>query len=179
MDIFGGIVSLLGGGVTGVIGAGINKYFDFKAKQQDYAHALEMRKVDIQILDKEWEGRARVASVEGEAAMDVAVSKLQEASIEADKATYSKASSPWLVFVDVVRGLIRPLATAYFILLSTIVFVAVFQLVTEAGTEALTADQLFDIFYYCVLWVLYTAGMVVGWWFGVRASEAPALPKRK
>jgi hypothetical protein len=176
MDLFGGLASLLGGGVSGIIGAAIQKYADYKTKQQEYAHTLALRQLDIQIMDREWEGRARIASIEGEAAIETAASALQQESYNNDRATYSDLkSSQWMLLVDVTRGMVRPFATIYFVVFATWVFFEVSKLIT---LNMLTVDQLYEIFYYCIIWVLYTAGMVLGWWFGVRSPAGTLrLPK--
>ena len=66
--IFGSIFS---GGATGLIGVAIQRWFDFKNKQADldlqklkFAQDLELKKLDLQAMDKEWAGRVQIASTQ-------------------------------------------------------------------------------------------------------------------
>ncbi len=71
--------SIFSGGATGLLGIVFQRYFDFKNKQQDIEviklnlqNAIDLKRIEIEQTAKEWEGRAHVATVEGEAKISVA-----------------------------------------------------------------------------------------------------------
>lgn len=176
MDLISGIASIFTGGLTGLIGAGITKFMEYKNKQLDYAHEVAMRQKDMELLDREIAGRVRVAEVEGASAEVVSANEALASSYGQDRATYAKDSnSAWFVIVDVVRGLIRPALTIYFVIFTTYIYWVVTNQLEEMHISFNT-ERAFQLYWYIILWVLYTAAVVVGWWFGTRSEvKAPKL----
>ena len=77
--IVGGIGSIFSGGLTGILGAVITKFAEYKQRQQDIKvlqisneHELKLRDADAKIMEQEWNGRERLALVEGETQQQVA-----------------------------------------------------------------------------------------------------------
>ncbi len=169
--------SLLTGGLTGVFGAIFTQIADFFKRKQELKHEVELRRLDIEIMDKEWEYRNRQAAVEGEVEMAKSADRLFEASYSADSARYcdpsklSSASAMLLVFVDVVRGLIRPALTIYLIWLVADTRSEINTIIKNAGgMTALDMSQAFTIYNSTIEMVLYLAATCVAWWFGTRST---------
>jgi len=141
------IASILTGGATGLIGTLLSSVMDYFKEKQRHAHEMDKLKFEKEIMAMEIAGKDRVATIQAETA-------LTTQSIRADRATYShNSASKWLVFVDVVRGLIRPVITV-----GLCVTVTIFWFDTQDET---IKKQIIDT-------VLYLTTAVVLWWFGSR-----------
>lgn len=148
--------SILSGGVTGLLGVVLSFASDyFKARQrnaQEITLLIEQRK----IIELEIASAERVEIVRADAAREVAESSAFAASIAADRAAYSRGESPWLVLVDVVRGLVRPSVTLY---LCALISVLYFATESPALRHEIQSTS------------LYLATAAVLWWFGSRAGK--------
>ena len=181
--IFGSIFS---GGATGLIGVGIQRWFDFKNKEADlelqklkYAQDLELKKLDLQAMDKEWAGRVQVAKTEAEAAVDVAASKAFEASYRPEARSYSqgvpvgKFGAFLLVVLDLFRGSVRPALTVYLCVLTTFIWRQAHFVLEK---QPLTPQDAIGIWHLIVQTILYLTTTCVLWWFGTRNRQsAPRL----
>lgn len=181
LEILGTVLtSIAGGGATGLLGVFLQRYFDFKNKVQDieilkmkHEQEVSLRKIDMDLNKQEWEGRNRVAMTEGESAMGVADAQALAASYIADKAQYavglklSRAATGWMVFVDVVRGLIRPGLTIYLIILTSVVYGEV-ETVLENSAGILSKTDLLEMSKLVIGTILYLTVTCVLWWFGTR-----------
>lgn len=177
--IFGSIFS---GGATGLIGAAAQRYADYKNKQLDmqlnaqkFANEVALRKVDAEIMEQEWAARTQVATVEGEAAKDVAASNAFAESYKMEPQRYSDASKltpgqTWImVLLDGLRGSVRPLLTIYLCGLTTAVWI---QAHSKLSVEDLDSSSALDVWKMVVGNILYLTTTVVLWWFGTR-NKAP------
>ena len=68
MDFLGLITSAFGGGITGLLGGVVDKVFTYKTKKLEieqnrerFAHEVNMRKADAEIMAQEWAARTKVA----------------------------------------------------------------------------------------------------------------------
>lgn len=173
------LLSLLGtsgfGAIIGWLGGAVNRYFDMKtkdkdldAKKVDQAHELALKDKDLEYMREEYAQRAQLAQAEGEIELQKAGYAALETSYSNDKAAYGGG------FVDSVRGLLRPLITLAFFGFAVAVFVAVLQIVWEQRIT-FTRDEVFELFKYCVYWVLFQAAVCIGWWFALRPSTPARL----
>ena len=167
-SIFSGITSLLSGGATGVIGSVVTNVADFFEQRRKNQHELDLRKLDIQEMEKEYEYRQQVTAQKTQAAA-------QQTSYEHDSRSYSggmKIKSAWLkaplVFVDLVRGLVRPALTIYLIALVWLVFMQAQGVLEESGLETLQPQEALAIYSTIIDMILYLAATAVTWWFGTR-----------
>ncbi len=150
------IASLLTGGATGLIGSVLSGGVEYFKQRQKNAHELLLMDAERKTLELEIAGSERVAIIEGETKQQIEESRLLATSIRADKATYSHGNSPWLVLVDVVRGLTRPVLTA---------FLGVFMMVLWFSTEDAAIHSQISAT------VLYIATTCFFWWFGTRVKQ--------
>jgi hypothetical protein len=173
MSIIGSVVS---GGITGVLGSAITGFMDYKNKQMQFKHEFDMEVAARATMEAEWAQRTKVAEIEGATQVAVAETQAFQASITADKATYStgiafdKLKGGWfyallMVLVDFLRGIIRPLSTVLFIVMTFVMYSSIKTRVDLAGTDP---KALMDLFNQVVTVILYLATTTVCWWFGAR-----------
>lgn len=170
--------SIFAGGATGLLGMGLQRLFDWLKVKQDMQlqkikneHELAMRDKDAAIMDKEWQGRLRVATQEGDTAKDVAASQAFAQTLLREPERYSNASTltprqQWvMVILDFCRGIIRPLLTVYLCVLTSYIW---WEVHSKLALEDLDGGQALDIWTQVVNTILYLTTTVVLWWFGTR-----------
>ena len=156
--------SLLTGGATGLLGTALTGGLDWLQRRQRHAEEMDLRRLDAEIARIEAAAAERTAAVELETAEVEADRDRAEASYRASVERMSRAGdSAWLVAVDVVRGLLRPVLTLAFLALAGGIYFA-------AGADE--ADLRREI----VSTVLYLSTVTVVWWFGGRARTPPKRP---
>jgi hypothetical protein len=156
-------VGLLGGGVTGLLGGvfeGVAGYFRDKAERK---HELDMRRLDLEEMDKEAELAIQRVEVEGEIerAIKEAEADIEEikAGAAVQRATYGhdqsfKAESAW---AKDLRALTRPLIT-----FGGMLFFMVLALMDAFGNEA---DPIYSN---GAVWI---NTQTVTWWFASRHTK--------
>ena len=158
-DVAGAILS---GGATGLLGTVLSGVLGlFKAKQ-DLKRELALRELDIRLAEAEGASAERVAALEAEGAREAAAWSALDAS-------YREAAQRWsrpgeggaMVFVDLVRGLIRPVLTVGLILLAAAIY---FSLADDDPSVPALKARIIDT-------VLYLATAALLWWFGGRAVD--------
>lgn len=175
------LLSIMAGGATGIVGSLLKGVGDFFRRRQEMAHERSMRKLDMEMMDKEWEYRDRASAREGEVRLQESADDLQAASYEHDQATYSDRfdikltlNRVLLVLVDVVRGLTRPALTAYMLWLVWDTRCEVHQVLAGAGLDRIDVATAMDLDKRIVCTILYLASLCVTWWFGDRNRKAAA-----
>lgn len=182
---FGDIIgSVLGGGITGLLGAVITRYADYKSAElnikvsvQKNEHEIAMKNMDYQIMKEEWAQRINIADIEADARVEVADSQAFAASYKTDvrlsnPTKLSKAQNAWLALVDGVHGLVRPGLTLYLAGVTTAVYMQASAIIK---VMSISPDQAVDIYQQISSTILYLTTTVVLWWFGTRSKEK--LPK--
>jgi len=167
-SIVSGISSLLSGGATGIIGSIVTNISDYFEQRRKNQHQLKLRELDIQEMEKEYEWRAKITEQKTE-------TKVQEISYDHDSRSYTSGmqlKSGWLkaplVFVDFIRGMVRPALTIFLIVLVWMTFNKVQGVIDSAGMEALNPDKAMSIYAGVIDMILYLASTAVTWWFGTR-----------
>jgi hypothetical protein len=184
------------GGATGLIGVLFQRFFDFKAKQQDLElvkinneHARLLAQMDVdkanraaqaseKVAESQAEAQMRSAELDAQAKADEAAARVYIASVDADRATYldSKAQSRskfariMMTIVDSVRGLIRPVLTIYLVVIATVMFYWARDLASPGGNSIVDAGKASEIVKSIIDTLLYLTTTCVVWWFGVRPS---------
>lgn len=184
--ILGSVISaVFGGGATGLLGVWMQRYFDMKSKALDlqvlelkHKHELALRDKDMLVMQEEWKGRERVAAEEGAASVEVAALQALAKSYDADQARYTAPDAQrqsravrWMFgVVDTVRGLTRPVLTAYLVYVSSALYAEVQALAVRVGAQ-LTAAQVHDLLLQIITALLYMTVTAVVWWFGSRPPK--------
>lgn len=167
--------TLLTGGLLGSLGAIATNVTDYFKQKQINKHELEMKHLDLEAMDKEFRYKERSAELEADTKLTESADDLQEASYTHDARAYSLGYKPSrvgkvaLVFVDVIRGLVRPVLTCYLI-----------YCVMEARMEAqailnqsevnLTSEQALGIYKEIIEMILFLSSTAAVWWFGSRGK---------
>jgi hypothetical protein len=161
------LTSILAGGATGLLGTGISRVFSFFENKQKYRQQLELLRINREAAKEESEYRLKEAELSGK----LKLSQIEEEGRAASEAganlalgnsyleaatRWSEGNSPWMVFVDVLRGVTRPGLT---ILLCLTAFVMWTR----------TEDK--DLENQIVMTFLYLNTSAVLWWFGSRPSS--------
>lgn len=197
LDVLGLLGGAAGGGLFGLVGAIASSYLKNKERALELAHEIELAKVNAEEMRLESELRLqeldkRRELIEAESAgrlaetQEATAGRMLEASIKADKATYSKglmdrmsgmtASIVGLMlgFVDVFRGLIRPGATAALVVMVWILYRDINQIV--GGLSALPMTEVVVLWFEVTRSIIALAFMALGWWFGARYMKKEARP---
>lgn len=156
-----------GGGIIGTIGSLANKWQEGKSAlalaKENNAYSLATKDRDLALLKLKLESENYGKEIDRDIEFDKTSGASLVASVEADAAAYStvdtRKASPWLIFVDVVRGLMRPGLTIGLTSLNGYLSVVLLGKLTE------TADLGNQI----ILSTATLAGMSVAWWFGARS----------
>lgn len=177
--------AILGGGATGLLGVVVQRIADYKNKQLDlrlsrekFRQELQLRRMDLQMLEKEWQARADIAVTESAARMDIADSEAFAKSFN-ETAIYSKEVKPskgqgWmLVVLDFIRGIVRPALTMYLCAIATAMY---FHARKMMGEQFITPEQAVEIMKMIIGTVLYLTTTCTLHYFGTRNKQkAPKL----
>jgi len=190
------LTSVLSGGATGLLGILVQRWFDMKSEGQkieiiklNHQNAKEMRQLELIQLQKTIEGKIAVAQEEREAIIGQAHAEerarayeadavMFKASVDADRATYldhaAQQKYTWAAFamgmVDWARGMVRPILTAYLVIVAHLMFNWAREFTEKYGT-GLTASDAKDILLKIIEVLLYLATVAVVWWFGTRPPK--------
>ncbi len=154
------ILSLLTGGATGLIGTALSGVMKFFTMKQEQSHELKVMEMELKHMDKEAEVALKIETKKQEGKEAEAAWRGLEASYREAGQRWSTGDSGWIVFVDVVRGLMRPLLTLSLVILVGVIY---FTLGPDKPTMQ---DQI-------IATILYLATAAVLWWFGSRMAQTP------
>lgn len=153
------------GSIVGLIGGYFNRKLDLQAKSLDHSHELQKMDKDLAFMQAEFAERGKIAVIEGETAESVA-------GYEALKESYSFANPTGNTKVDMASKLIRPVLTLCFFFFTTYIFYEVSMLLQG---NPLTQAELVKLYVTLVEWVLFQAGVSIGWWFAMRPGKTRSI----
>ena len=113
MEWLNAIFGVAGGGVLGLVGAGVNKYFDYKKQGQANMQELAIADKVSEQMDKELELAKFKGSLELEVMESDNDAKGLMAAIDAEQSI--KDVHPW---VNDVRGMTRPVLTLVLVIMA-------------------------------------------------------------
>lgn len=163
--------SVLSGGATGLLGAAVSRWADFRTKKLELEHEGKMKEIDLKIMAEEWSHRTQIASVESEA-------KVDQAELEAFSKSFNEPerytegvkvtkNQGWiLVLLDGLRGAVRPGLTVYLCAITSYLYWDAHRAMETLGVMDVTklVNQIVNT-------VLYLTTVCVCWWFGTRVKE--------
>ncbi len=184
--------SATGGVIFGTIGNAIKTWQETKDRENQRKHDLELRKLDREEMElesrlnirettNEYQAKANFAKTEGAIATDIADREVHKAALKNDKATYSAGVTKnlngffsglvalMLVFVDMIRGLIRPTITVYLIILESVIAWHLYQLLEQMN--ALPVEYAGPVFVQVISSIVFLTATAVTFWFGSRPSS--------
>lgn len=163
------LLSLLSGGLTGLLGKSIERYFDHKAK-----------KLEAEIEERKYAHQIKLVEMQGKAAVEVEDSKAFKASIKSDKpdkfyeGKYTPKQAWLMIFLDFCRGFIRIGLTAYLCILTTIIY---FKAERIVNLDVILPTMAYDLVSMIINTILYLTTTAILWQFGSRGSNAPINKK--
>jgi len=195
-SLIGGLVTSIGGGIIGLLGAkGRQKHdlsmrkVDIDAKKAEYEDQNYERAHELLMIDHEAKHANAIALIRKEEKEEAGSINLMLESFKNDAAKYSQAwaskvSGFWanvigvmLGFVDVLRGSVRPVITytCGYLLLDLWWTVKTHLIVKIA------ADPTFCNYFVMTVvdMMLFIISMSIGWWFGSRPSKPPRTNEGK
>lgn len=185
--------TILGGGLTGLIGTAFSSWMNFKQQKMNNEHEIEKIKANSEAMKLEAEANIKIAEAKTAGEIQVAELKAFEKSIEdgqkdlvkegyIDKLFTNKWLAPFgaflvlvMGFVDTLRNFIRPGVTLY--MLGATTWLA--YLSYSAIDKTLSNAQLAGVFEMLVQSVIYTSVTCVSWWFGDRQLYKMISGKRR
>lgn len=168
LEILGALVS---GGATGLLGSAVSAFTKFKLQKLQNDFEIAKIEKETEQMRMEQETRMAVADIEATTKKETSADSLVEASYAHDTAAYATGTkardSKAFIFLDFVRGMVRPLLTIYLMVLSTWLTVEVFSILN--GLEnAISAEQAYTLVQQAIATILYLTSTIVLWWFGTR-----------
>jgi len=176
------ILSLVSGGLTGIIGSIVSRLFDFlharevRAQQKDqFAHDEKMLEINGQLADKEWANRLEVQRTENQGKVDVADAEAFTASLNSEPKLYSDGvakgafAGGMLVFLDFCRGFTRIVITGWLCAITTLVYFQTRELLGDG--IVLTSVDAVNILRLIIDTILYLTTTCILWWFGTRNKQ--------
>jgi len=177
------LTSVLGGGITGILGAVVtriadykNKKLDLEANKEKYAHEIRLREADAKIMEQEWAARTKVAEVEATGKEAVADAQAFNTALTSEPQRYYEAKKytpgqAWgLIVLDIARGIVRPALTVYLCAITTIVYMEARQLLGDGSTIPVT--ETVALVKLIISTVLYLTTTCVLFWFGTRNKQS-------
>jgi hypothetical protein len=187
LDLLGTVFSgIFAGGATGLIGAIIQRYADYKNAQLQLSiekmrgdFDLAKRAADAQIMREEWAGRSKVQEIASQGATDVADAGALAASYQREPDHYADtahltAGQNWLmVALDFIRASISPGLTVYLCVLTTLIYADAHTLLKTDPLNEHEAAELVKLIVGTVLYLFTTCTL---WYFGARNRQQPPKP---
>lgn len=169
MDIFGGIASVLSGGLTGIIGSIGQGILELKSKKLDLELAKEKLASELALKKAD----AEIALQQAASAIGIQDSKGFEASQTNEAKTFHEGivteKQNWLlVILDFLRGIVRPFLTLYLCVLTTLIYIQARRLLNDTF---LSPEQALDLVTQIIFTILYITTTCISWWFGSRNSN--------
>lgn len=154
------LMGVLSGGVTGLIGTVISGGMKFFENKQKHSYELAIMEVEIKQMRVEAEIARDIAELDMESKDRTAAWSALEASYKESTSRMSTGDSQWLVMVDVVRGLMRPVITLGLLLGIGVIYFTVGADTTLPDGTPMTVN--------IIQTVLFVGTTAVLWWFGTR-----------
>lgn len=186
LELFGqGLLAIVSGGATGILGVGIQRLFDHWKRKQDldqlkaqHQHEQSMRQIDVQLMREEWAQRVKVAEVEAAGKEAVSANEAFAASFALEPKRWSEGVKPGkvggflLILADVTRAIIRPGLTLYLAWQAHMLYEQnrAFVALLDPSTNR---EVIGGLHQQIVLTLLYLFTTCVLWWFGTR-NKGPA-----
>lgn len=159
------------GAITGLIGSWAAKREERKILEINNGHDLEMAKVDqlretadhqhsLALADKGIEQ----AALEGEIAVDIAEMGNIQTAINA------QARPSGMVLVDAALRFVRPVITAYLLILISYIGYQIHVLV--GGLTAIPTTEIVGIYIFLIEAIMFLTTTAVAWWFGSRGKPS-------
>ena len=183
------LTSIIGGGLTGLIGNALTSFTNFKMQKLKNQHEEKMSELDMQTIRLEAEMNVKVTQAETEGKIALAdVEALKTSIAEAQKPLFQESymnklmKSPWTAWigailsflfgvVDFLKHLARPALTYYLMGVSTWITIVAWQTMQQVSeTTPLTTAEAYGLFDKIITIMVYLTVSCVSWWFADRRT---------
>lgn len=159
------------GALIGLFGSWLTKKEEAKAAKMKYeyeAKLAEIRKQEaeiefkyqVQLIDK----KIDLAETEGETQQEIANTEAFKESLKEQSRIYKS------VFVEALRGIMRPAITIYLLIIATIITVKIGGFI--GGMKiSLTFEEMLILYKEIIMQILFLTTTSITWWFGSRPSS--------
>lgn len=151
-------------GITGLLGGMVSKYFEAKAKREQYRYEEAMRKLDIAEARLERDHELSMADKEMERAQIEGNIAIEEGELRAFNTSQTEGNR-----VEGILKFVRPGITFYLLVTVSILFAAIWKSV--GGLEAFEPSELVVLLKDMTNAAIYLTVMCIGWWFGSRGGN--------
>ncbi|QHJ74665.1 hypothetical protein VH22019_00101 [Vibrio phage VH2_2019] len=161
------------GGIAGLIGTVFTGIMSYREKEAVRTHEYSMRRLDID--ERKAEADILLKQTEAEVNGQIALGELSAftTSLTADEARYAtgtRARNHWAyIFVDCVRGLMRPILTA---MLTWAMCYLIYSMIQSlGGIDEVVKQQGMELVDQLVTALIFCTTTAITWWFGARALQ--------
>lgn len=151
-------------GITGLLGGMVSKFFEAKAKREQYRYEERMRELDIKESKLERDHELAMADKQMERAQVEGNIAIEEGELRAFNTSQVEGNR-----IEGILKFVRPGITFYLLVAVSILFAAVWKSV--GGLEAFQPDELVILLKDMVNAAIYLTVMCIGWWFGSRGGN--------
>jgi len=185
------------GGVTGLIGNAFTTWFKYKNAKMENEHKENMVKLESQAMVQEAQMQIEVTKSRIEGEVELADAAAFDTSQEVGnqklfhekwidmlmEAGRTKKWTGWIynligtfiaaafALVDWLNAAMRPSLTIYLVASSSYITYLAWQIMQQAGLDAMTATQAVGIFNQVTSTMIFLAVSAVTWWFGDRTMS--------
>lgn len=169
------LMAVVGGGATGILGSGIQSFFQYKTRVLDIEQENARLAHDAAMVEKEANANLLILKQEASTQADNNAFAMQTISYDHDKRQYMPDSGAptWIIaalgVVDVIRGLVRPSLTVYVAVAVTIILIEANALVESV--DGLSSEVKLTAAMEIWRMVAYIATTIFFWWFGQRPPK--------
>lgn len=159
------------GSLVGLIGGYFNRKLDLENKKLDLEDHSKQREFELKKQDKdlefaktEYANKIQISTIEADAVVE-------QAGYKAMQDSYNFAApTPTDGWVDKASKLVRPILTILFLVFTGVIFYQV-QLLVNKLVITPTPEQILELYKMIIEWVIFQAGVCIGWWFAMRPGK--------
>lgn len=186
------ITSILGGGLTGLLGTALTTIFGWLQQREKNKHEIALIQAESEAMVKETEAQIKITKTQVEGAVELADAEAYKLSqLAGQQSTFKEEymkklfeTQGWLKYitvplgallsfllglVDLVKALMRPGLTLYMFILSTWLSLEAYDIINTTD-KILTSTQAYAIFAQVTDMIIYLTISFGTWWFGDRRT---------
>lgn len=187
------------GGLTGLVGSIITSIMNYKTMREKNAHEIALIQAQTSAMRAEAEANILITKAQVEGAVELANAQAYMASqVAGNQPLFGEnwvdkllGTTGWLSyiagpvacivallfgFVDWLRGIMRPLMTAYLVGMSSYITYLAWEIIGKYGT-GMTHIEATAIYQSVIEVILYLTVSCVTWWFGDRTMSKYIMRK--
>ena len=148
------------GAIVGTFGNWLNKIEERKNKIIDNDHQLKMAVFKAEQKSQQDDSNRETLKLEGQIQVDNTDAQSFQESLK------NGAVNTGIMFVDAIRGLMRPLLTIVLLIFSFVLLSNIHELVN--GLDSVPQEELTKLYGDSIQQLLFLTIMAVSWWFASR-----------